>query len=172
MKRVLHFGKGTVVKGNVGARAQLRIDHAGWAGAYHFFTHGMTAQQVIDRVEALTAHHAKKAARLDGFRASVGVEFVFGTDIYRLVDCNVWEIADTTNVEIYLNVRRVSGSRLERVQDFPWRQRFTSIDDIPTDAKIRQAVRARIADVVQRQTEFTNQKAAVEQLLAAAGGQS
>lgn len=118
--------------GHIGARAAVKVEHPdGWVETYAFDTHGMTSQEVADKTAALEGHHAKKAARLTGFRLIQGNEIAAGGQVYRIVDCTIFE----RGIALYLDVR-------PRAPGFPIRKVYGNLDALPSDEEILAMVTA------------------------------
>jgi len=112
--------------GHIGAHARMKVEHPdGWVETYAFDTHGMTSQQVVDEAAAIAEHHAKKATRLTGFRSIQGMEIAAGGQVYRIVDCTIFE----RDIALYLDVR-------PRAPGFPTRKVYGNLDAVPSDEEI------------------------------------
>jgi len=120
--------------GELGARVIVRVDGS-YAGRYSFDTHGMSPDDVTAKIAELQVYHDKKCARLAGFAGVIGVEFVIGGRVFRIIDCTITEVGGQP--ELYVDVRELVGNeRVPAGSDFPLRLRFASIGDVHENATI------------------------------------
>ena len=140
MKSLVHHGNPSVHKGNVGSHVAVHLiseKEGEWCGIYHFSSHGMAAQDVVDRVNALRTYHSKKSARLNGWRGLLARPVLIAGNAWML-DIMVGERGD--NVELYVGAVRVDGTDQTEIRSV-----YATIDDVPTDGQIVQMVKQKVS---------------------------
>ena len=140
MKTALHHGVPSVARRGVGshARVSFGLEATGeWDGHYEFSSHGMTAQDIVDKVNALRTYHGKKSTRLNGWRTLLTQPVVIGGNAWML-DVTVHERGD--NVELFVGAVRVDGTDQTEIRSV-----YATIDDVPTDGQIVQMVKQKVA---------------------------
>lgn len=151
----IHFGNPTkhAETGQIGSTVHLNLEkEAGYDGRYVFDTFGMKPADVKAKVDALRAHHAAKAQRLDGFKAAVrDHQIAVQGRTFQIVDCTLWESAG--EVELYVDVREIGSQR--RIRGFPIIRRFASIDVVPDNEAIIAQATTIVSDQVA--TEIAHQ---------------
>lgn len=134
----LDFGKPSKRQdGQIGARAKVRCEGA-HPKTYAFDTHGMNSSEVAAKAREMSDYHDAKMARLADLADVRGHEFTVGDDVFRVVDCTIFDQA----VTLYLDVRKIEqDGRMTQVHGFPIHKRCRSIDGIPSNAVIIQMMR-------------------------------
>lgn len=151
--------------GQKGARLQIITpDGEKWAGVYTIDTHGLSDDQIEARVEMISARHAAKSERFDGFRTLCAETFEVGGSLFRVADCRLVDVGKPGgDVELSIYAMRMNedgskGTRLPR----PWFPLVIAVSDIsalPSDTEIQSLAAARI-------TESLGDEEENEQLLA------
>jgi hypothetical protein len=174
MKRLVRFTEPARKDGKISAEARVVLFDVpgGWRGHYRFSTRGMTPDQAAANLAHLEAHFAKKAEHLNRFRTIQRVEFVVGTDAYRITDVTIIDIGEGGGeVELYVQVKRIDQTgALVKVDGFPWRRRFASIDAVPANAGSVEEIKPRVVDVSGMQAKHNSYVQQVESLVGGGEG--
>lgn len=159
MITTLYHGVPTVAQNRVGSHAHLAVSSqtaSEWDGHYHFSTHGMAAADVLAKIADLKAYHWKKCQRLNAWQAMKSVQIVVGLDVWQIDHVGANEVG--TNVELHVHAVRIDGKDQVEIRSV-----YPTIDDIPTDAQIVQAVKSRLIAAA----DVTAQHAAMVQAVTA-----
>jgi hypothetical protein len=148
-------------QGRTGVRVEVLLaptDGEGWAGYYHYRTHGMTLAETRARLDAVIGEHAKKAARLTGFKDLVSQNVRGVAHAYEWRHCRIVEAGTDVRLEIRL---RVAGTQ-ERINIT---RTAGSVDGLPPNAEIVSIILDAVAQYEQQEVDADNHVRAVKKAL-------
>lgn len=102
-------------------------------------THGLTAQQVADRVRALEARQLAKEQKLDEIQAAVGIEFHVNADTFRITDAIIRDRGN--DAELVVQIASLVNGRWRRIESMPLRKVVGPVTAVPGAAAIEQMAR-------------------------------
>jgi hypothetical protein len=154
-----YVGKVTRGRGKRGAQMRVEVAEGAWRSEYLVHSAGKTPEQIEAEAERWRAHHAKKVARLEGFRAVEADEWTERGQRFR-VSC-VTIVSDQPMVDLYVSVRRVKRARTSDPFDRGFEDRiglrktlrFATIDEVPSDEEIVQMAKSWAAEFVRDEEE-------------------
>lgn len=146
------------LSGKVGATVRLNLADGGWNGHYRFETHGMTDDEILAKIAAVTQRHQARAARMNGF-AAINRDLVVSGSAFRLVDLT---IADQgTDVVLRFALEDANGVRVAEIK-----RTFRAVADVPVDGVIVIAAIAAAKDYLDAQTAMTSRRSSLASLVA------
>jgi hypothetical protein len=147
----LDFSKPTRNKrGQIGAHVFVTFDEGGHHSVQELETHGLSAEQASAEIDELRKWHRRWATRLTALHAIIGVEFVVEGRVYRITSATIPPDRPYDDVEVVLCLREVVGAALQKVDGWPTSLWFQSIDDVPNNPRIIEAVRERLDESAAR----------------------
>lgn len=151
--------------GHVGATLAVSVrGESGCDGHYAIDTHGLTSDQVADKVVAIGTFHAERSGRMDGFRAIQATPILIGDSTYHVVDIAIRYPTDAAYCSLYLDVRQIAGDAKFKVPGFPRRILYRTPAEIPSDeyivvTMITAAIPVETEDLAALHEVFTNKVA-------------
>jgi hypothetical protein len=147
----IDFGKPTRNRrGEIGAHIFVTFEEDGHHSVQQLETHGLTAEQTNAEIEDLQKWHRRWASRLTVLHAIIGVEFVVDARVYRITSATIPPDRPYDDVEMVLCLREIVGDTLQKVDGWPMSLWFQSIDDVPNNPRIIEAVRERLDESAAR----------------------
>jgi hypothetical protein len=144
--------------GQIGAVAEVEIEHGGYVTRYHVRTHGRSPEETASKIRGWEAHHEKKAKRLEKFRALSWTEIRVRSEVFVVTDLKIMERGD--DVEFEAVAKHRIGQTLRSFPGGTIREFYGTIDEVPLDFAIIELLRLaaeRWVDEGQRSAAYEQQ---------------
>jgi hypothetical protein len=138
-------------RGRYGRDVMARVG-ARYPKVYSFATHGLTAEQIDDRIAEIETRHAAKEAKVDELQAVVGTVFHVNLDAFRIGDATLRDRGN--DIEIVVQIFQDRGNdEWALVPGMPIRRVYHEIRLVPDAAGVEAMARGYVETQMMRDIE-------------------